>query len=105
MLKLTASAPGQPAPSCPKLAAEHICVCIDFTGLMREHERPVRVISLDPGGALIEFNRVNSDGCVQFDIGPDTIPVGQPHLDRNIKFSVKTTQGTVSGALSVRVFP
>ena len=105
MFKLTANAFGQPAPSCSKFAAESICVLIDFTGRMREHELLVKVVALDPNGALIECNRCNQGLFVQLDIGADAIPAGQPFIDRSITFTVKTTRGTVSGALSVRVHP
>ena len=105
MLTVIANAPGQPAPSCSKVAAEQLCVWIDFTTLMREHELLERVAQLDPDGAMIEKTRCNQGLFVQLDLGPDTVPAGQPHLDRLITFCVKTTQGSVSGALAVRVFP
>lgn len=105
MTIVAAASAGQTLPVINKFAGQQLRVMLDFSAIMKPFELPVKVISLNPGGALIEQNRVNSDCCVQLDIGIDTIPGGQPYIDRNITMVVQTTQGTVYGAFAVRVYP
>lgn len=105
MLTVIANSPGEPTPACSKFAAEGLTALIDFTGRLREHELLVRVLSVDADGAIIQSHRCNGGRFVQLVLGADTVPAGQAHLDRNIKFVALTTQGSVSGSLAVRVYP
>lgn len=105
MTNVSAAAAGQSLPIVNKSAGQQLRVMLDFSAIMKPLELPIKVISLNPDGALIEQNRVNSDCCVQLDIGVDTVPGGRPYIDRNITMVVKTTQGTVYGALTVRAYP
>lgn len=87
-------------PAVVKSAAERLRVLIDFDALMRPHELLVKVIGLDPAGALIELSRCNAGRFVQLDIGIDADGLAR---ERCIGMTVQTTQGTVAGALVVQV--
>ena len=105
MIDAIATAAGRPAPRIDKRAADDRVYRIDCEPLLRQYEMLAEVTRCEAPGLQISEARTRQGRGFEVRIAGGEVPEASPYKDHAISATLRTTQGTLSIAVDVRVYP